>query len=219
MNNRTIAIGDIHGCFYQFKELVENKLQLTNTDTLVLLGDYIDRGTDSKKVIDYILSLQNKDFNLIPLMGNHEKMLLNAFDNTQNLSKWLFFGGKQSMLSFGIKDLSELEKKYKIFFQNLKNYHIIKDTIFVHAGFNDHIKEPLLDIYPMLWTCNDAYLNPFFKNKTVIHGHCAISIDTSLANINKESKVINIDTGCVYQKQNSGLSAYIIETKKLISVT
>ena len=73
--NRLFAIGDIHGCFDSFQELIENKIQLSKNDRLVLLGDYIDRGPKSKEVIDYIINLQAKGYNIIALAGNHEVML------------------------------------------------------------------------------------------------------------------------------------------------
>ena len=69
MNNRLFAIGDIHGCCDSLKELVENKIQFQKNDKLILLGDYIDRGDKSKEVVDFIMELQEKGFNIIPLMG------------------------------------------------------------------------------------------------------------------------------------------------------
>lgn len=76
MNSRLFAIGDIHGCFDSLKELVENKIQLQKDDKLILLGDYIDRGDKSKEVVDFIIGLLENGFDVIPLMGNHEAMLL-----------------------------------------------------------------------------------------------------------------------------------------------
>ncbi len=76
MIKRLFAIGDVHGCLHELKNLVEQKLKLRTDDKLVLLGDYIDRGPDSKGVIDYIMTLQKKGFDVVPLKGNHELMLL-----------------------------------------------------------------------------------------------------------------------------------------------
>ncbi|MFA5814000.1 MAG: metallophosphoesterase [Bacteroidales bacterium] len=74
MNQRLLAIGDIHGCFNAFRTLVEQKIQIKKRDKIILLGDYIDRGTHSKEVVDYIFDLQNKGFDIVPLIGNHEAM-------------------------------------------------------------------------------------------------------------------------------------------------
>lgn len=83
MNNRLFAIGDIHGCFDSFQKLIENVIDIKPNDTIVLLDDYIDRGSQSKEIVDYIIDLQNKGFNLIPLIGNHESMLLDTLDNDE----------------------------------------------------------------------------------------------------------------------------------------
>ena len=63
------AIGDIHGCFDSLKELIESNIKLDKNDKLILLGDYIDRGNKSKKVVDYIINLQEKDYDITPLIG------------------------------------------------------------------------------------------------------------------------------------------------------
>jgi serine/threonine protein phosphatase 1 len=89
MNNRLFAIGDIHGCFDSLKELVKNKIQLQKNDKLILLGDYIDRGNKSKEVIDFIIELLEKGYDVIPLMGNHEAMLLDAYENEKNTPNWI----------------------------------------------------------------------------------------------------------------------------------
>ena len=81
MNERLFAIGDIHGCFDSFRKLVEDKIKISNRDKLVLPGDYIDRGKQSKDVIDYIIELQQRGFDIIPLTGNHESMLLDEIIN------------------------------------------------------------------------------------------------------------------------------------------
>ena len=87
MNNRLFAIGDIHGCFDSLKELIEHKIHLQKNDKLILLGDYIDRGDKSKEVIDFIIKLQEDGYDLVPLLGNHESMLLNVHKNKEHISK------------------------------------------------------------------------------------------------------------------------------------
>lgn len=67
---RLFAIGDIHGCFDSLKELVESNIQLDKNEKLILLGDYIDRGNKSKEVVDYIIDLLEKGYDVIPLIGN-----------------------------------------------------------------------------------------------------------------------------------------------------
>lgn len=113
---RLFAIGDIHGCFDSLEELVENKIQLNKNDTLVLLGDYIDRGDKSKEVIDYIIDLQGKDYNIIPLIGNHELLLLETFEDENNKPKWLQNGGGETLKSFGVDSIKDNSPKYLDFF-------------------------------------------------------------------------------------------------------
>jgi serine/threonine protein phosphatase 1 len=97
---RLFAIGDIHGCFDSFKELVENQIQLAKVDKLVLLGDYIDRGKNSKEVIDYIIDLDEKGYDIISLVGNHELLLLEAFADEKNKLNWIQNGGGDTLKSF-----------------------------------------------------------------------------------------------------------------------
>lgn len=76
MTERIIAIGDIHGCAKALKTLVD-AIQPTEQDTLVFLGDYIDRGPESRGVIEQVMALGNH-CTVVPLLGNHEEMLLGA---------------------------------------------------------------------------------------------------------------------------------------------
>ena len=220
MSSRTIAIGDIHGCFYSFKTLIENEIQLTKTDKLILLGDYIDRGLQSKELIDYILELQKQNFDIITLLGNHEALLLDAYKDTKHLSKWLINGGAETLDSFAIKTLSELDSKYIKFFESLKPYYQIDNYLFVHAGFNNDTINPFSDTYSMLWKSRSTYTHPLLKNKIIIHGHSPIKVDDCLTAIKDSRAVINIDTGCVYKehKDYARLTAYPVHDKRVYFV-
>ena len=220
MNKRLLAIGDIHGCFDSLKELVEHKIQLQKSDKLILLGDYIDRGEKSKEVIDFIMELQNKGFDIVPLMGNHEQMLLDAFEDEKNSSLWMHNGGHETLKSFEIKSIKNIDLSYIRFFKGLAFYYLIDDFLFVHAGFNDDLIDPFSDYYSMLWSCNEPYTHPLLVNKTIVHGHHAISASDCETGILSKSNVINIDTGCVY-KQYHGfgrLTAYDCHTQQLFFV-
>jgi len=151
MNNRIFAIGDIHGCFNAMKELIENKIQLRKDDKLIFLGDYIDRGPDSKKVLDYIIELQNNRYDIITLCGNHESMLLDAWQNESAVSKWIQNGGSETFRSIGADSVKSIDLKYIDFLKNLNWYYTLDKYLFVHAGFNDNIENPFSDNYSMLW--------------------------------------------------------------------
>ncbi|MBN2596191.1 MAG: serine/threonine protein phosphatase [Marinifilaceae bacterium] len=217
---KLFAIGDIHGCFDSLKELVENKIQLDKNDKLILLGDYIDRGNKSKEVVDYIIDLQEKDYNITPLIGNHELLLLETLEDEKNKPKWIQNGGDETLKSFGIISIKDISPKYLNFFTNLMSYLSIGDFLFVHAGFNDKILNPFQDTYSMVWESQVEYLNPLLTCKTIIHGHRLITIEHCEKQINENKQVINIDTGCVYKEKvgYGKLTAIELYSKKLFSV-
>lgn len=220
MDERLWAIGDIHGCFDSLKELVEDKIQLKKSDKLILLGDYIDRGDKSKEVVDYIIELQEKGFEIIPLMGNHETMLLAAFENEKSVSRWIQNGGNVTLKSFGITSINNLDLKYLKFFKELKYYYSLDDFLFVHAGFNDKLVNPFTDFYSMLWKCKEFYNNPLLADKTIVHGHNSVSVSKCEDRIQAKLNVINIDTGCVYQDKDGlgRLTAYECNTERILFV-
>jgi serine/threonine protein phosphatase 1 len=220
MNKRLFAIGDIHGCFESLKELVENKIQLQKDDKLILLGDYIDRGDKSKEVVDFIIELQEKGFDVIPLIGNHEAMLLDAFADDKNISKWIQNGGDKTLKSFEISSVEDIESKYIKFFKGLRYYYSFEEFLFVHAGFNDNVVNPFTDFYSMLWKCKESYTNPLLLDKTIIHGHNPIGIFKCEERVLSKLDVINIDTGCVY-KDSEGygrLTAYDCNCQRILFV-
>ena len=200
MDNRVFAIGDIHGCYDGFRALVEKKLRLKKDDKLILLGDYIDRGPQSKEVLDYIIELLDKGYNIVPLRGNHEQLLLDAYENKRSdfLSHWLYNGGDSTMESFGLDSLKDIDPVYIEFFKGLDYYYAEGDYIFVHAGFNDDLDDPFLDLYRMIWFCNEAYDNPLLKDKIIIHGHCPVDKINCIERVRAGRKVIDIDTGYVF---------------------
>jgi serine/threonine protein phosphatase 1 len=198
MYKKLFAIGDIHGCFDTFKALVDKEIQIEKRDKLILLGDYIDRSTQSKEVIDYIIKLKEKGFDIVPLMGNHEAMLLDVLANKKHLSLWIRNGGLATLKSFRINSLESLETKYVDFFKELPYYFSFKEFLFVHAGFNDEANNPFEDKHHMIWECREHYKNVLLQNKIIVHGHRPITESESKKQLFESKNVINIDTGCVY---------------------
>lgn len=218
--SRLYAISDIHGCFETFYELVVRQIDLKKSDRLILLGDYIDRGEKSKEVIDFIIELDRKGFDIIPLAGNHEAMLVDSYQNPEMLPLWYMNSGMTTLQSFDIRDITDIGKKYIDFFLKLRYYEISANFIFVHAGFNDFAIDPFSDLHGMIWECRMQYDNPVFAGKTIIHGHRPKTTDYVKKLINEKSKVIPIDTGCVYEKElgYGNLSALEVNSMVLISV-
>ena len=199
--HRLIAIGDIHGCFSSLKKLIEDKINIQDKDRIVFLGDYIDRGPKSKEALDYIIDLEDKGFDIVTLMGNHEKMMIDAFKESRNIPVWLLNGGKETLISLGLESADNLSDKYWNFLNGLEYYYTYEDFVFVHAGFNDKTANPFMDTYQMIWARNNQYNNPVFNGKKIIHGHTPIAFETCKSTVEQNKSVLNIDTGCFYKER------------------
>jgi serine/threonine protein phosphatase 1 len=218
--NRLFAISDIHGCFKPFYELIVNIVKLKKSDRLILLGDYIDRGERTKEVIDFIIDLSKEGFNIITLTGNHEVMLVDSYNDPDMMPLWLINNGMSTLKSFGIQDIREIDNHYMEFFTGLEYYKMIGNFIFVHAGFDDSSINPFLDKPAMVWECRVSYQNPMLAGKTIIHGHRPKTVSYIKRLISERSKVVPIDTGCVYEKEMGYgmLSALEVKSMTLFSV-
>ena len=214
------AISDIHGNSLTFRYMVEEKIQLKKEDTLYLLGDYIDRGPDSKGVIDYIFELQAAGFRVLTLRGNHEQLLIDSMEDSDSYALWVNNGGVQTMQSFQIKTFTELEQKYLDFFMGLVYYVETEHYFLVHAGFNFNRNDFLEDTYSMLWIrhWHHSLDKSLLNGKTIIHGHTPISLDRmkEMAKF-QEYPVLDIDGGCFMKRNGYGyLCAYNLTTRELL---
>src|SRR5262245_52696089 len=99
MAGRTIAIGDIHGCPDALAAVLD-AVSPDRDDTVVTLGDYIDRGPNSRGVLDRLIRLAGR-CRLIPLLGNHEEALVDALRDKDALRRWLTLGGPDTLRSYG----------------------------------------------------------------------------------------------------------------------
>jgi serine/threonine protein phosphatase 1 len=122
--------------------------------------------------------------------------------------------------SFGSQNIKEIDNHYLEFFTSLEFYRIIDDVVFVHAGFDDFAIDPFADEHSMVWECRPSYQNPILAGKTIIHGHRPKKVSYIKNLITEKSKVIPIDTGCVYGKElgYGNLSALEIYSMALYSV-
>src|SRR4051812_45480178 len=107
---RIIAIGDIHGCSAALAALVE-AIRPTPEDTLVPLGDYIDRGPDSRGVVEMLIRLSQECI-LVPILGNHEEMLFAAYEGSSGLQFWLRFGGVEALASYGVNRPQDIPERH-----------------------------------------------------------------------------------------------------------
>ena len=138
---KTYAIGNIHGCNEQLKTLL-SALNIQPDDTLIYLGDVIDRGADSKGVLDTIMHYQIL-CHVILIKGNHEEMMLGAVYEREYLKYWLKFGGTETLQSYGVTiDLQGLLQIPYVYYKLLKTslpYYQTNDFIFTHATPLPHL--------------------------------------------------------------------------------
>ena len=172
-------IPDIHGCAKTLKCLLENLLNVTKEDELFFLGDYIDRGPDSKGVLDYLMGLQQQGWNIHCLMGNHEDYCIKAYeaDMQRHLFKpdiqkqWENVGAKETFKSFGVKRPKEIPAHYIEWMRHLEYYHELENYILVHAGMNFHCENPFADTKSMIWVRNFKVDFRKTDGRRIIHGH------------------------------------------------
>ena len=163
MAGRTIAIGDIHGCSAALAALV-NAIDPCPEDTLVPLGDYIDRGIDSKGVLDQLIALARR-CRLVPLLGNHEEMLLAARPDAWSLKFWLACGGVTTLDSYG-QDVGPkaIPPGHWAFLESCRKVYETETHVFVHAKGGFRFPNDPEDDRP-LW--------PRFSGKVGVVGHTA----------------------------------------------
>ena len=189
-----IAIGDVHGCALTLDALIRS-LDIGADDHLVFVGDYIDRGPDSKGVIDRLFALREKHTCTF-LRGNHEELMLGYLDDGE-YDLWAINGGVATLESYGaVKNGSVIPEEHVKFIRETKMYLETDEFFFVHAGLRPGltIAENLEagDEMVYLWERGHLKATDLPWEKTVVCGHTPVSepMDTE--------KLINIDTGCVF---------------------
>lgn len=214
---RTFIISDIHGNNELFRKSLK-QIGLKKTDKLLLLGDLIDRGPDSKGVLDTIILLLESGFNIECLIGNHEKMLLDASLNTNNLNLWVINGGDKTLSSFLTSSIEKIPLKYYELLNSFKYFLEMDNFIFVHAALNMKIENPYTDTETILWERDPfKYLNiEWLGNRKLIHGHNPKSQEFILKSIENDEKIICVDNGTYLNKKNYGtLCVLELENLKL----
>lgn len=129
---RVLAIGDIHGCKTALQTLAA-AVTFMPTDTVITLGDYVDRGPDSKGVIDFLIGLKSRT-NLICLRGNHEVMMLEAKQEPGILSVWQDCGGAETLASYGPGGIADVPAAHWEFLDATQRYYELEKDFFVHAN-------------------------------------------------------------------------------------
>lgn len=197
---RIFAIGDLHGCSKTFRKLVLENINLQKEDELYCLGDYVDRGPDSKGVIDFILELKEKGYKVNTLRGNHDQMMMDSGKNEEDFKHWVENGGRLTLDSFKIKSYDELDSKYKTFFYETQFYFEVGKYILVHAGLNYKINDPFKDTHAMMWIRNFSVDEERLGERKIVHGHTPLPLP--IIRSRAKGNVIDIDGGCVYTQHH-----------------
>jgi serine/threonine protein phosphatase 1 len=138
MKPRTIAIGDIHGCSAALDALIA-AIRPGPEDCIVTLGDYINRGPDSRGVIERLIELKDR-CRLVPLLGNHEEMLFEAIAESYPLDYFLGVGGDATLDSYGPdRVLSHIPHNHLKFLNTCLDYHETNSHIFVRASYESDL--------------------------------------------------------------------------------
>jgi serine/threonine protein phosphatase 1 len=170
---RTLAVGDIHGCATAFDKLLET-VQLRPEDKLITLGDYVDKGPDSKGVLEKLLYLY-QNHQLIPLKGNHELMMLEASLGKSHERLWLTVGGKATVNSYpnsnDIDSLTNIPDDHWDFIkQHCLDWFETDNHIFVHANVDPEVPVNQQSGHELFW--QKMYpRQPHYSGKIVVCGH------------------------------------------------
>jgi serine/threonine protein phosphatase 1 len=173
MPGRTIAIGDTHGHARALHGLL-GAIRPTADDTIVMLGDYIDCGPDSRGVIELILEL-GKSCHVVSLLGNHEEMLLDVLDGLEDDDFWrTVAGGEATLLSYGCKRVDQIDPRHLEFIHSCDLWYESENHFFVHASYDETL--PLAD-QPrevLVWErIRDSQPGPHRSGKMAVMGHTA----------------------------------------------
>ncbi len=166
---RLIAIGDIHGCSQAIETLIE-AIAPTEQDTIVTLGDLIDRGPDSRNVVEQLMALQSR-CRLIPLLGNHELMLISVLDGLAPSHQWQMAGGMQTIASYG-GSVSQIPDSHLDFIRGFLPYHETDEFLFIHANYLADLDLEEQPEYTAFWEhLTNVMPPPHRSGKIAVVGH------------------------------------------------
>ena len=218
MAGRLFAIGDIHGCAGELEALLAG-LRPAPGDTLVCVGDYLDRGPDSRTVIDTVMDLEQRPgVATVFLRGNHEDMCLAYLGRRGHYGEtWMLNGGAARLRSYGLDARVSASEaaigfplKHLQFLERLPLWHRTDGCLLVHAGIRPDRPWDQQDEEDLLWIREEFILAPHSLPETIVFGHTprrTVFVDLPYK--------IGIDTGCVY---GGGLTALELRERRLYQV-
>jgi len=219
---RIYCIGDIHGRLDLLSQLhariAEDACTYPGRKMLIYLGDYIDRGEQSREVVDLLLANPLRGFELVYMLGNHEQTLLDFLRHPRAVASWLTYGGRATLRSYGVTaadqpgppDLEHIRDQlalrlppaHRDFYQQLQLFHIAGHYCFVHAGIRPGIALAQQRNEDLLWIRGD------FTNSQQIHEHIIVHGHTIAEQVEILPNRIGIDTGAF---QSGILTCLVLE--------
>ena len=206
---RVYAIGDIHGRLDLLNPLLAqirtHAQQASRRNTLIFLGDYVDRGPQSKEAIDLLIELAWPGWEIIPLRGNHEQSVLDFLEDPGSYRIWRDYGGAETLRSYGVKPprfdndqafagarddfATKFPSHHFEFLNGLKHFHYVGDYMFVHAGVRPGIALDRQSPQDLMWIREEFLFSDRLLDKVIVHGH------TPTERPDRRSNRIGVDTG------------------------
>ena len=189
---------------------MENQIKPEKNDQVFILGDLIDKGRDSRMVLEYVFDLKSEGYRVYPIRGNHEDMLLTAYD-----CGFDFF--ENYLDEYNATDLLDGDLDQYLQFISTFDYCIELDNyVLCHPGINEERINPYTDLRGMFSKVNFEYDFDVVRSKTQIHGHISRTVGQIAESIEKKEKRISIDAGCVVEEEELGtLVALDLDSKQL----
>jgi len=185
------AVGDIHGR----RDLLERLMSriaghagdVPRKNALVFLGDYVDRGPQSKAVIDFLLQLDWPGWEIVTLRGNHDQAVIDFVEDPLTYRGWRGFGAAETLVSYGVKApifdddrafaaardefVDKCPPEHMEFLNSLKLSHVAGDYMFVHAGVRPGIALDQQSAEDLMWIRDDFLSSNAKLDKVIVHGH------------------------------------------------
>ncbi len=216
---RLLAIGDIHGCSDALLTLMKF-VRLAPDDTLITLGDYVNRGPDSNAVLDWLIH-HYKAGQLVPLKGNHEMMMQSARHDDHAFQNWLAVGGYQTLDSYApAKEEGRLcdipDSHWEFLEHDLLDYYETDRHLFVHANLLPDAAISDQPEYMLFWESIDQWAPAHESGKMMICGHTsqksglplnlghAVCIDTGACKEEGWLTCLDVETGYYWQANQQG---------------
>lgn len=199
------AVGDIHGELAALRNLLSEisadaaRHPATTRRMLVFLGDYVDRGPDSRGVIELLTATPPAGFEVRCLRGNHDQAMLDFLDRPEAAEDWFGFGASATLDSYGVSAMAGgigagrltalrdalvdcLPAAHRRFLENLESYLVVGDYAFVHAGIRPNRPLAQQDLHDLMWI-REPFLSWRGRHeKVIVHGHSVVPVPQVLPN-------------------------------------